>query len=53
MKTNAQKKQDIEAIWSTFMTNLSVVQRKRDSIVANFIAAIKEKRLDEIRKSLQ
>ena len=50
---NAQKKKDIENIFSVFTAQISILKKKRDSVVLAFLKALKEKRLDEIRQSIK
>lgn len=50
---NLQKKKEIEKIVAEFATKFSVLKKRRDDIVANFLDALKEKKLDELRKSLK
>lgn len=50
---NLQKKKEIEKIVAEFAIKFSVLKKKRDDVVANFLEALKEKKLDELRKSLQ
>ena len=50
---NVQKKKQIEKIVAEFATKLYSIKKKRDDIVAHFLDALKEKRLDELRKSLK
>lgn len=50
---NIQKKKEIEKVSTEFMAKLSSLKKKRDGIVANFLEILKEKKLDEIRKSLK
>lgn len=50
---NLQKKKEIEKIVAEFATKFSALKKKRDDIVANFLDVLKEKKLDELRKSLQ
>lgn len=50
---NLQKKKEIEKIVVEFAVKFSVLKKKRDDVVANFLEALKEKKLDELRKLLQ
>ena len=50
---NLQRKKEIEKIVAEFATKFSVLKKKRDDVVTNFLEALKEKKLDELRKALQ
>ena len=49
---NLQKKKEIEKIVTEFATKFSVLEKKRDDITINFLKVLKEKKMDELRKSL-
>lgn len=49
---NLQKK-EIEKIVAEFAAKFSVLKKKRDDIVVEFLEALKEKKLDELRKLLK
>ena len=50
---NLQKKSEIEKIVAEFAIKFSKLKKRRDDIVASFLDALKEKKLDELRKSLK
>jgi len=50
---NLQKKKEIEKIVAEFAAKFSVLKKKRDDIVADFLDALKEKKINELRKSLK
>ena len=52
MKTNMQKKKEIDEIVARYTQRFVELQRKRTTIVSNFLEVLKQKRLEEIRKSL-
>lgn len=49
---NLQKKKEIEKILTEFTTKFSILEKKRDDIIINFLKVLKEKKIDELRKSL-
>lgn len=50
---NLQKKKEIEKIVKEFAAKFSVLKKKRDDIVADFLDALKEKKRDELKKSIK
>jgi|GEM_PF-2531142 len=52
-KTNIQKKKEIGDILTTYMENMSLLKQKNDSIVSHFLEALRKKRIDEIKLTLQ
>ncbi len=50
---NAQKKKEIEDILVKYMTKISVLKKSRDSIIINFLEALRKKRIDEIMQSIK
>lgn len=47
-----QKKKEIDEIVARYTQRFVELQRKRTTIVSNFLEVLKQKRLEEIRKSL-
>lgn len=47
--TNAQKKKEIEDIVTKYRADISILKKKRDSLVSNFLKALEDKKLDEVR----
>ena len=53
MKTNLQKKKEIGQIAVKYKAKFVELKKKRNKIVANFVEALRQKRLEEIKNSLK
>lgn len=52
MKTNLQKKKEIEQIAFKYKVKFGDLKKKRNKIVANFVETLKQKRLEQVKDSL-
>lgn len=52
-KTNRQKIKEIDEILEKYKTEFSKLKRKRNAAVFNFIEALKQKRIEEIKNLIQ
>mgnify|MGYP001620108676 CR=1 FL=1 len=50
---NLQKKKAIDDILIKYNAKMSALKQKRDKIISNFIEALKEKKLDDVRRLLK
>ena len=50
---NAQKKKAIDDILAKYQARMSALKQKRDKIISNFVEALKEKKLDDVRRLLK
>ena len=53
MKTNAEKKKEIDAIVAKYRAKFAELKKRRDKIVAHFVEALKQKRLEEIKAQIK
>lgn len=54
MKKETQKKiKEIDAIYKLYLDKLLELQKKQDKIISDFSEALKNKKLEEIRKYLK
>ena len=53
MNNNAKKKKEIDDILVNYMAKISTLKQKRDSVLTNFLGALKERRINEIRQSIK
>lgn len=52
-KTNLQKKSEIDDIVVKYKIKFAGLKKRRDKIIVDFVEALRQKRLQEIKKSLK
>lgn len=51
--SNTAKKEKIDGILAKYTAKMSILKQKRDVRVSEFLAGLKEKRINEIRQSIK
>ena len=53
LKSNFQKKQEVEKVVHEYELRMRELKQRRDKLVSDFSEVLKEKRLEELRKSIK